>query len=394
VVHITGGCTALLATSILGPRRGRFHDDTGRKLEVPNKFPGHSVALQMLGTFILWFGWYGFNGGSAFYLNNREANTLAALATTNSTLAAGTAGITALMINLWYLERTTGEPYFDLIFAMNGALSGLVSITGGCGVVEPWSAVVIGLIGGIVYFLGSYGLERYRLDDAVDAIPVHMFCGIWGVLAVGLFASPKYLLLAHGTNHHPGLLYSSDATLLGCQIVGLIFIIGWVTLIMLPFFIWLDWKGWFRSDPLEELVGLDLSYHGGFPLLLANSSHGRHPDDENGVNPEYITAYRRKREESRLHHPRHYRHHSNNNNNNNMEDDDYVNDEDDDENESPSNTNSHDPIRRLTAHPDRSRRTSPINKSAAKTEPLPDDDLDEKDANSDNDDCQFSRKSM
>ncbi|KAL7557276.1 hypothetical protein ACA910_016240 [Epithemia clementina (nom. ined.)] len=296
VVHVTGGITALFAAIILGPRRGRFHDDMGRRLDTPNSFPRHSVALQMLGTFILWFGWYGFNPGSALLLHSPDAAEIAALAGVNSTLAAGAAGIVALFLNLYVLERYTGEAYFDLQYAMNGTLCGLVSITAGCAVVEPFAAVIIGAVSGVVYLLGSRGLVKFRIDDAVDAIPVHLLSGIWGVIAVGLFASPRKLQSAFARDNHPGLFYSwkdgnSDAVLLGTQLAGLGFIIGWVCTIMVPFFVWLDWKGWFRSDPLEEIVGLDTSYHGGL-ALLANG--------EDELNPKYVTAYQQKKREGTL----------------------------------------------------------------------------------------------
>jgi ammonium transporter, Amt family len=230
-----------------------------------------------------------------------------ALSATNTTLSGGAAGLSALFVHLWYLERYTGEPYFDVKKAMNGSLAGLVAITGSCGVVEPWAAVVIGTIAGVVYLLASELLLRLRIDDACDAVPVHGFCGLWGVIAVGLFASPTRLAAFYGIANHPGLFYSwhngnSDAVLLGAQISGALFIMGWVIVIMLPFFVFLDWKGWLRSDPLEELVGLDTSYHGGL-ALLANHSE---------VKPEYISAYKerqagnntlRRRQQNRGEHP-------------------------------------------------------------------------------------------
>jgi Amt family ammonium transporter len=193
---------------------------------------------------------------------------------------------------LYILERYTGEPYFDIKYAMNGSLCGLVAITGGCGVVEPWAAVVTGFFAGMFYVGGSRLLLSLRLDDAVDAIPVHMFSGTWGLICVGLFASTERLEDVYSRSDHPGLFYSfaagkPDGTLLACQIIGMLFIIGWVMVIMLPFFVWLDWKGWFRSDPLEEIVGLDTSYHGGLALL----------NGEDHVDPEYITAYKEKKKE-------------------------------------------------------------------------------------------------
>ena len=123
--------------------------------------------------------------------------------------------------------------------------------------------MVIGFFSGIIFWLASKLLLRLRLDDAVDAIPVHLFNGLWGVVSVGLFAVPSRLEKIYGRSNHPGLFYSwhqkdSDFVLLGTQLVGLLFITGWVTCIMLPFSKFLDWRGWFRSDPLEELVGLDI----------------------------------------------------------------------------------------------------------------------------------------
>jgi Amt family ammonium transporter len=294
VVHMTGGITALYATMILGPRCGRFHDEAGRIRDRPKVFPAYSKALQMLGTFILWFGWYGFNAGSALLGTHRDTGGVAALAATNTTLSGGSAGVISLFLHLWWLERTTGEPFFDITYAMNGALAGLVAVTGGCGVFEPWAAVITGAVAGVLYNIGTKLLMKLRLDDAVEAIPVHLFAGVWGVISVGLFASPNRLFDVYGRNEHPGLFYSwyqgrSDGTLLGAQLVGILFIAGWVGAIMFPFFVWLDWKGWFRADPLDEIVGLDTSYHGNLTAL-------RHGENDEDINPEYIAAYRQKRD--------------------------------------------------------------------------------------------------
>jgi Amt family ammonium transporter len=249
----------------------------------------------MLGTFILWFGWYGFNGGSALIGNSNDPGRLMSIAVVNTTLSGGMAGLVALFANFFVLERFTGEPIFDLKVAMNGSLGGLVAVTAACGVVEPWAAVLIGAVAGIIYLAGSQLLVNIRLDDAVDAIPVHMFNGMWGLLSVGLFASRRNLELALGKDAlHVGWVYSwregsADAHLLGAQLIGILFIFGWVVGVMLPFFIWLDWKGWFRSDPLEEIVGLDTSYHGG--LILGSG--------QEQVNPEYISQFRKQRSELR-----------------------------------------------------------------------------------------------
>jgi len=291
VVHLTGGVTALLATLVLGPRRGRFYDAQGEPLETPKPFPGHSVALQMLGTMILWFGWFGFNPGSALVLGIEEAGSVAATAAASTALSGAAGGITALFTNLYMVERLTGEPNFSILHAMNGSLSGLVAITSGCGVVEPWGAIVIGIISGWIYIGGSDLLVKLRIDDAVDAIPVHMFNGVWGVLATGFFASPELIAKAYGnTGAYPGLFYAgSEGTrgkgnLFGCQFTLVVFILAWVFATMMPFFIWLNYKGWFRADSLEELVGLDISYH------------GRSMNNEEGdVKEEYIEAYKRQK---------------------------------------------------------------------------------------------------
>lgn len=222
----------------------------------------------MLGTFILWFGWFGFNAGPALLSSSIEnAGTVASLAGLNTSLSGGTAGIVALWVNYVYLHRTTGDTVFDLKYAMNGALTGLASISAGCGVVEPWAAIVTGAVSGVLYNISSRFLVHIRLDDAVEAIPVHLAGGTWGVIAVGFFASPTKLALTYENSDHPGWFYdASDGTLLGTQLLGLLFIYGWCTCIMFPYFWFLMRMGWFRSDPLEEIVGLDRSYHGGMYL--------------------------------------------------------------------------------------------------------------------------------
>jgi Amt family ammonium transporter len=213
----------------------------------------------MLGSFILWFGWYGFNSGSALITSSNERGKLVALCAVNTTLSGGAAGLTALFVNLLILERRLGEPIFDLKMAMNGSLSGLVAITAGCGVVEPWAALLIGIFAGLLYLGGSSLLLKLRLDDAVDAIPIHRVNGMWGLIAVGFLASPRNLNLTYGIDvPHVGWFYSlargsGDARLLAAQVVGILFILGWCLIIMMPFFIWLDWKGKFSFFVLLPL---------------------------------------------------------------------------------------------------------------------------------------------
>ena len=167
----------------------------------------------------------------------------------------------ALVANYIHDERTTGEGSFSLTYAMNATLAGLVSITGACGVVEPWAAVVIGFIAGLLYLCASKHLVRLRIDDVVDAVPVHMTNGIWGSIAVGLFASSNRLNLAYGEVNDVGVLMGGNGTLLGCQLVGILFVVGWVGGIMFPFFCILNYLGWFRASSADEVEGLDSRYH-------------------------------------------------------------------------------------------------------------------------------------
>lgn len=244
------------------------------------------------------FGWFGFNPGSALLLtDNDNYGHVAANAAVSTALAGAMGGVGALFTKLWWEERTTGEPKFVITMAMNGALVGLVAITSGCALVEPWMAIIIGLVAGWLYMLSSSLLIRFRIDDAVDAIPVHAVGGAWGMLATGLVASPDKLELTYGNADHPGFFYSflnggADGSLLLCQFVTILFILGWTFFTMFPFFIWLNYRGWLRADSLEELVGLDISYHGG---MLGN--------DKRGVKKEYVDAYNRHKSSIRRRNP-------------------------------------------------------------------------------------------
>ena len=151
---------------------------------------------------------------------------------------------------------------------MNGCLTGLVAITSPCASVETWAAVVIGVFAGLFYLLGSKLILRLRIDDAVDAIPVHMVGGAWGVISAGLFTSPERRLAAYGNDTHVGWFYewargSGDFTQLGIQLIGVLFIFAWTGTIMGAFFYVLNMLGMFRIDPLEEEVGMDISRHKG-----------------------------------------------------------------------------------------------------------------------------------
>ena len=221
----------------------------------------------MLGTLILWFGWYGFNAGSAVKIDEDLNPVVIAKCVVNTTLAGASSCVTALLINLVISERKTGEPVYNISSAINGCLAGLAAITGSCGIIEPWAAIVIGVIAGLIYLGTCTLLDKLCIDDAVDAIPVHFSGGAWGVLATGLFSSPKGLTEFDGNDEFVGWFYSwgrgsGDFALMACQIIGLISIILWVVVVMTPFFFILSYMGLLRSDALEEVVGLDISFHG------------------------------------------------------------------------------------------------------------------------------------
>ena len=157
---------------------------------------------------------------------------------------------------------------------------------------------MIGLVAGVLYLLGSDFLIKLRLDDAVDAIPVHGVNGVWGCIAVGLLSHPDRLLQAFGTDEHPGFFYSlargdANARLLGCQTIGVLFVFGWTFVTMLPFFLWLNFMGWFRSESVQELVGLDIAYHGG-GAAAGGDNMMTAPEDE--VRDEYLDAYQKYRQ--------------------------------------------------------------------------------------------------
>jgi ammonium transporter, Amt family len=169
VIHITGGVAALMASMVLGPRPGRFYDETGRAREEPLEYPSHNVPMQLLGMFILWFGWYGTCLGSSLLLDS--TGYLAALSAVTATLSGAAGCLCCVFVGSLINSATTGKTTYDLTLTMNGCLAGLVSISAGCSIVEPWAALIIGAFGGVVYFLGSRMLIRLRIDDAVDGIP-------------------------------------------------------------------------------------------------------------------------------------------------------------------------------------------------------------------------------
>eukprot|EP00629_Pelagomonadales_sp_RCC1024_P000514 CAMPEP_0119261258 /NCGR_PEP_ID=MMETSP1329-20130426/1383_1 /TAXON_ID=114041 /ORGANISM="Genus nov. species nov., Strain RCC1024" /LENGTH=536 /DNA_ID=CAMNT_0007260793 /DNA_START=202 /DNA_END=1812 /DNA_ORIENTATION=- len=251
-VHMVGGAAAGIGAYVLGPRKGRFGTN-GRPIK------GHSVPLIVLGTFILWIGWYGFNPGSVLAISPPDMALVAEKVAVTTTLSAASGGLMNLLI--WSHRRMSNT--LDISEMCNGILAGLVSITAACSTVEPWAGVVIGAVGACFYTAGSLLLVKLEVDDAVNATPVHYFAGSWGLLAPAFFARPENLRRAYGISSRAGLFYGGGPYMLACQVLAHVSITTWVVALMLPFYLALRAAGLFRvSDAIEE-QGLDKEKHGG-----------------------------------------------------------------------------------------------------------------------------------
>ncbi|CAE7224052.1 AMT1-1 [Symbiodinium sp. CCMP2592] len=253
VVHLTGGVSALAGTVVLGPRKGRF--------ENPEEFECHNLPLVVLGTFALWFGWYGFNPGSTLGMHDGATGALAAQVAMNTTLAAATGGITVFLLRYVITKK------YDVGGLCNGILAGLVSITAGCGNVECGSAFAIGLVGAFVYQGSSMLLQKLKIDDPVDASPVHGFCGIWGVLAAGFLDWGKGIDQYHGWSGW-GCVTEGTAckTGLGGDAIGAQFaligmVILWSGALSTIAFLVLKLTGLLRISEEVEEVGIDCKSH-------------------------------------------------------------------------------------------------------------------------------------
>lgn len=233
VVHSVGAWAALAGLSMIGPRLGRY-DKQGK----PRKITGHNLVIAALGVFILWFGWFGFNPGSTLAATDLNIGRIAV--TTN--LAAAAAALTALVSG--YLRTRT----WDVEAALNGTLIGLVAITAGTAFVSPASALLIGAVAGLLLAPASALLDRFKIDDAVGAIPVHGFGGLWGTLAVGLF---------HETE---GLIFGGGAQQLGVQALGAVAVFGFALAACLIIFGAIKATVGLRVSKQEEMTGLDAKH--------------------------------------------------------------------------------------------------------------------------------------
>ncbi|GAA0338346.1 ammonium transporter [Bacillus carboniphilus] len=257
VVHLTGAMAALAATMILKPRIGKFNKDGSS-----NNLAGHNQVFTALGVLVLWVGWFGFNAGSTFGVEGGFFGFVAL----NTQLAAAAGAIAAMFI-AWIVTRKADVPT-----TLNGALAGLVAITASCGFVEPWAAIVIGLVGGLIVFYSMSFFDKAKIDDPIFALSVHGVVGIWGTLSNGLFAVPE-LSTDIGWGQ-AGLFYGGGLEQLGVQTLGVVasglyaFVVSFIILKVMD-----KVMGGIRVTEEEEIIGLDLSAHGsyGYPESIPPS---------------------------------------------------------------------------------------------------------------------------
>jgi Amt family ammonium transporter len=245
VVYSVGGWVSLAGVLVLGPRLGRFNRDGS-----VNIIPGHNIPLVTLGVFILWFGWFGFNTGNTLSATNPSIALIAV-----NTILAGASGALCTMALTWTMR---GKP--DVGMTLNGVLSGLVSCTGGVAIISPFSAVVIGSVAGFVLYFSLQAFERRRIDDPVGAISVYGLNGLWGTLAVGLFAQDKYVQNSLGYTVN-GLFFGGGVDLLAVQALAVISVFLWAFPLSWAIFKLLNATLGLRVSPEEEARGLDFGEH-------------------------------------------------------------------------------------------------------------------------------------
>ena len=281
-IHMVGGLSALIGAKILGPRIGKFSRDASGKVTKVNAFPGHNLPLGCLGVFILWLGWYGFNGAAA-----TSVAQLGSIFVT-TTIAPAVATVVC-MIFTWI---RFGKP--DVSMCLNASLAGLVAITAPCDVADAFGSIIIGAVAGVLVVFGVWFLDYVlAVDDPVGAVAVHFMNGVWGTLAVGLFATTS----APGNDTFVGLFYGGGFDLLGKQIVGVVSVCAWTAVtITIAFFI-INAAAGLRVTAEEEIVGLDSCEHGlpsayaGFSIMdISNTMTMEVNENTDLGNAEYESA--------------------------------------------------------------------------------------------------------
>ncbi len=245
-IHMVGGISALIGAAILGPRIGKFSKDNLGKITKVNAFPGHNLPLGCLGCFILWFGWYGFNGAAATTIPQLGSIFL------TTTIAPAIATVVC-MVFTWVKY---GKP--DVSMCLNASLAGLVAITAPCDVTDAAGAIVIGAVAGFLVIFGVWLLDyKLHVDDPVGAVAVHMMNGIWGTIAVGLFATSSA-----PESSIDGLFYGGGFHQLGLQLIGVAAVAAWAAVCITITFVVVKSTIGLRVTEEEEIVGLDATEHG------------------------------------------------------------------------------------------------------------------------------------
>jgi Amt family ammonium transporter len=252
VVHSVGGWAALMGAMVVGPRLGKYIKGADGQISV-KAFPGHNIPYAALGVLLLFFGWFGFNGASTGIATVGEGGIWSGLAIARvsvTTCLAAAAGAAAALIFSWVWFK---KP--DASMTLNGLLAGLVGITAPCAVVSPGAAIIIGLIAGVLVVLSVEFIDKVlKIDDPVGASSVHLSCGIWGTLAVGIWGNAP-------DDGVVGLLHGGGFTQLGIQIIGILGVGAWAALVSLILFLAIKAITGLRVSPKTEMIGLDLSEH-------------------------------------------------------------------------------------------------------------------------------------
>ena len=274
-IHMVGGISALIGAKMLGPRIGKFQTDEKGKVVKVNAFPGHSIVIGALGVFILWLGWYGFNGAAATSLGQLGSIFL-------TTTVAPAVATVVCMIFTWIKY---GKP--DVSMCLNASLAGLVAITAGCDVTDCLGAAIIGAVAGVLVVFGVWLLDHVlHVDDPVGAVAVHCMNGIWGTIAVGLFATdtaPGYAIANASGKTITGLFYGGGFELLGLQLLGFVTVASWTVVTITITFAVIKAIVGLRVSREEETIGLDATEHGlpsayaGFAMLPEYVEEGAVP---------------------------------------------------------------------------------------------------------------------
>ena len=287
-IHMVGGICAIIGAKILGPRIGKFTRDKSGKITKVNAFPGHNLPLGALGVFILWFGWYGFNGAAAVSIGE-----LGSIFVT-TTIAPAIATVVC-MVFTWIKY---GKP--DVSMCLNASLAGLVAVTASCDVTDALGSIIIGAVAGILVIFGVWLLDyKLHIDDPVGAVAVHMMNGIWGTIAVGLFATDTAPAFARGYGDgkffganqiiDKGLFYGGGFKLLGTQLLGMCAIIAFTAVTITITFYLIKLIFGLRVTEEEEIVGLDATEHGlpsayaGFSLMDISNIMDENENTDLGV---------------------------------------------------------------------------------------------------------------